>query len=213
MPHDQNSPGWSLRLPISALISPVVCAYAVLDSTRGARCDLEAVCGNAMARHWEAVAMGKQKIKPNYRRRVLACRTSITANPLFSIVSARQLRAASMSMPSISSPPGIALSLGWPSTGSWSCAIACCERAAGFCQEVDHRDTAYLDALVRTFEQALKTTGNLTGKQNGFLTRLERVRNIGRQLGSGIGGTWMFCFPSSIYVFTPGVFHGSRKRN
>lgn len=63
-----------------------------------------------------------------------------------------------------------------------------CERAAGFCQEVDHRETAYLDALVRTFEQALKATGNLSGKvQNGFVARLERVRNIGGQLGNGVG--------------------------
>jgi len=63
-----------------------------------------------------------------------------------------------------------------------------CERAAGFCQDVDHRDTAYLDALVRTFEQALKAMANLTGKvQNGFLVRLDRVRSIGRQLGNGVG--------------------------
>lgn len=63
-----------------------------------------------------------------------------------------------------------------------------CERATGFCQDVDHRDKAYLNALVRTFEQALKATGNLTGKiQNGFLARLESVRNIGRQLGNGVG--------------------------
>jgi|SRR5579864_1483085 len=63
-----------------------------------------------------------------------------------------------------------------------------CERAAGFCQDVDHRDTAYLDALVRTFAQALKATGNLTDNvQNGFLIRLNHVRSIGRQLGHGIG--------------------------
>ena len=63
-----------------------------------------------------------------------------------------------------------------------------CERAAGFCQDVDHQDTAYLDSLVRTFEQALKASGNLTGKvQNGFLARLDRVRSIGRQLGNGVG--------------------------
>lgn len=63
-----------------------------------------------------------------------------------------------------------------------------CERAAGFCQDVDHRDAAYLDALVRTFEQALKAMANLTGKvQNGFLVRLDRVRSIGRQLGNGVG--------------------------
>lgn len=62
------------------------------------------------------------------------------------------------------------------------------ERAAGFCREVDHRDTAYLDALVRTFEEALKATGDLTGKvPNGFVHRLESVRNIGRQLGDGVG--------------------------
>ena len=63
-----------------------------------------------------------------------------------------------------------------------------CERAVGFCQDVDHRDTAYLDALVRTFAQALKATARLTGTtQNEFLARLDRVRNIGRQLGNGVG--------------------------
>jgi len=62
-----------------------------------------------------------------------------------------------------------------------------CERAAGFCQDVDYRDTAYFDALVRMFEQALKATADLTGKvQNGLLARLDRVRSIGRQLGNGV---------------------------
>jgi len=63
-----------------------------------------------------------------------------------------------------------------------------CERAAGFCQNVHHEDTAYFDALVRMFEQALEATANLTGNvQNGFLARLDRVRSIGRQLGNGVG--------------------------
>lgn len=63
-----------------------------------------------------------------------------------------------------------------------------CERAAGFCQDANHQDTAYFDALVRTFEQALKATASLTGKvQKGFLARLDRVRDIGRQLGNGVG--------------------------
>jgi hypothetical protein len=63
-----------------------------------------------------------------------------------------------------------------------------CERAAGFCQEVDYRDTAYCDALVRVFEQALQATANLSGNlRNGFLARLNRVRSIGRQLGNGVG--------------------------
>src|ERR1700741_3740166 len=77
-----------------------------------------------------------------------------------------------------------------------------CERATGFCQDVDHRDTAYLDALVRTFEQALKATGNLTGKvQNGFLTRLERVRNIGHNLGYGIGDHMDVLFAELVLPF------------
>jgi hypothetical protein len=63
-----------------------------------------------------------------------------------------------------------------------------CERAAGFCEDVDHRDAAYLNALVRVFEHALKAAANLTGNvQNDFLSRLDRVRSIGRQLGNGVG--------------------------
>src|SRR5215831_8084178 len=63
-----------------------------------------------------------------------------------------------------------------------------CEQAAGFCEDVDYRDKAYLDAIVRMFEHALKTAANLTGNvQRGFLSRLDRVRSIGRQLGNGIG--------------------------
>jgi hypothetical protein len=77
-----------------------------------------------------------------------------------------------------------------------------CERATGFCQDVDHRDTAYLDALVRTFEQVLKATGNLTGKvQNGFLTRLERVRNIGHNLGYGVGDHMDVLFAELVLPF------------
>jgi hypothetical protein len=63
-----------------------------------------------------------------------------------------------------------------------------CERAAGFCQDVDHRDTAYFDALVRIFGQARKATASLSGNiQNGFLARLDHVRSIGRRLGNGVG--------------------------
>lgn len=63
-----------------------------------------------------------------------------------------------------------------------------CERAAGFCQDVDHRDTAYLDALVRIFGQALRATAGLNRNvRNGFLARLDHVRSIGRQLGNNVG--------------------------
>jgi hypothetical protein len=41
---------------------------------------------------------------------------------------------------------------------------------------------------VRSFGQALKATSNLTDQvQNDFLSRLDRVRTIGRQLGNGVG--------------------------
>jgi hypothetical protein len=63
-----------------------------------------------------------------------------------------------------------------------------CERAAGFCQEVDCRDTAYLNALLRRFDQALKATDKLNGKvRETFLARLDRVKTIGHRLGHGVG--------------------------
>jgi hypothetical protein len=85
-----------------------------------------------------------------------------------------------------------------------------CERAAGFCQDVHHEDTAYFDALVRMFEQALEATANLTGKMvflhdsiaSGVLV-VNSVMELAR--------TWMFCFPSSIYLLTPGGLHGNRN--
>ena len=74
-----------------------------------------------------------------------------------------------------------------------------CERAAGFCQDVDHRDPPYLDALVRTFEQALKATAGLTGKvQHDFLTRLAHVQSIGRQLGYGVGDNMDILFSELV---------------
>jgi hypothetical protein len=73
----------------------------------------------------EATAMGLQRIKPNYRRRVLRLPIWTIANWQCSPASARQPRAASMSTPSTNSSPGTARSLGWPSTASSSCAIAC----------------------------------------------------------------------------------------
>jgi len=47
-----------LAMEVSILLVPVTCDRATL-------------CANPMARHWEAVAMAKHKIKPNYRRRLL----------------------------------------------------------------------------------------------------------------------------------------------
>ena len=80
-----------------------------------------------------------------------------------------------------------------------------CERAAGFCQDVDHRDTAYFNALVRMFEQGLKATAALNRNvQNDFLARLDHVRCIGRQLGNGVGEEMDVLLSKFDYLFTPG---------
>jgi len=79
-----------------------------------------------------------------------------------------------------------------------------CERAAGFCQEVDHRDTAYLNALVRMFEQALKASVGLNRKvRNDFLAWLDHVRRTGRQLGNGVGEDMDVLLSEVDYLFTP----------
>jgi len=63
-----------------------------------------------------------------------------------------------------------------------------CERAASFCADADPIDPAYFEALVRMFAQALKTTTALPMNiQTSLLSRLDRVRDVGRQVGYGIG--------------------------
>ena len=80
-----------------------------------------------------------------------------------------------------------------------------CERAAGFCHDVDHRDTAYLDALMRMFEQALKATAGLNRNiRSGFLARLDHVRSVGRQLGNGVGEDMDVLLSEFDYLFPPG---------
>jgi hypothetical protein len=62
-----------------------------------------------------------------------------------------------------------------------------CERAAGFSRDVSHDDAGYFDALIRMFEQALKTANALPGGVRGnLITRLERVRNMSRDFGYGV---------------------------
>ena len=63
-----------------------------------------------------------------------------------------------------------------------------CERASGFSREVGLDDEAYLSALVRMFEQALKVVAALPGRQRAALwTRLEMVRDRSHDLGYGVG--------------------------
>jgi hypothetical protein len=63
-----------------------------------------------------------------------------------------------------------------------------CERAAGFCNDVGYQDEAYFNALVRMFEQALKTIAQLSASdRNSLITRLDRVGVISHNFGYGVG--------------------------
>src|SRR5439155_4291183 len=83
---------------------------------------LEAV---VMGRHWRPSSWANRESSRTIVAECSACQTWIIVKRQFSIASARQLRAESTSTPSTSSSPGTAPSLGWPSTASSSCAIAC----------------------------------------------------------------------------------------
>jgi hypothetical protein len=63
-----------------------------------------------------------------------------------------------------------------------------CECAAGFCNDVGYQDDAYFNALVRLFEQALKTIAQLSaGDRDSLIARLDRVRVISHNFGYGVG--------------------------
>ena len=63
-----------------------------------------------------------------------------------------------------------------------------CERASGFSCDVGLDDEAYLSALVRMFEQALKAVATLPESQRPALsTRLETVRDRSLNIGYGVG--------------------------
>jgi hypothetical protein len=63
-----------------------------------------------------------------------------------------------------------------------------CERASGFSCDVGLDDEAYLSALVRMFEQALKAIATLPETQRPALwTRLQMVRDRSHDIGYGMG--------------------------
>jgi hypothetical protein len=63
-----------------------------------------------------------------------------------------------------------------------------CERASGFSCDVGLDDEAYLSALVRMFEQALKAVATLPETQRTALwTRLQTVRDCSHDIGYGVG--------------------------
>ena len=63
-----------------------------------------------------------------------------------------------------------------------------CERAAGFSCDVGMDEEAYLSALVRMFEQALRTIATLPQVQRSTLwARLDVVRDRSHNIGYGVG--------------------------
>ena len=62
-----------------------------------------------------------------------------------------------------------------------------CERGAGFCREFGVDDEAFMTALVRMFEQALKQVAALPEDQRGvLLDRLDQVSVVSDALGYGV---------------------------
>ena len=63
-----------------------------------------------------------------------------------------------------------------------------CERAAGFSDDVGLQDESYFDALVRMFEQALKTIQSLPeDARHDLHGRLDAVRRTSHNFGYGVG--------------------------
>lgn len=63
-----------------------------------------------------------------------------------------------------------------------------CERAAGFSMDIGLQDEGFFDALVRMFEQALKTIAALPDTARpALLDRLDDVRRISHNFGYGVG--------------------------
>lgn len=64
-----------------------------------------------------------------------------------------------------------------------------CERAIGFANDIGLDDESYYDALVRMFEQALKTVMALPQAQReSFLDRLDHVRTSDRNISGWVAG-------------------------
>ena len=63
-----------------------------------------------------------------------------------------------------------------------------CEQGAGYCQDIGYQEEGFFDALVRMFEQALKSVNTLpsNGRDN-LIVRLDRVRQISHGFGYGVG--------------------------
>jgi len=68
-----------------------------------------------------------------------------------------------------------------------------CEQAAGYCQDIGYQEEGFFDALVRMFEQALKSAKTLPAEgRDSLIVRLDRVREISHAFGYGVGDAMDF---------------------
>ncbi|MGD0830047.1 MAG: hypothetical protein ABR907_03830 [Terracidiphilus sp.] len=66
--------------------------------------------------------------------------------------------------------------------------VSFCENAVGFSSDVGYQDEGYFDALVRMYEEALKTTHQLPAEErDALIARLDRARAISHDFGYGVG--------------------------
>ena len=96
-------------------------------------------------------------------------------------------------------------------TGVAELMVYYCERAAGFSRDVSHDDAGYFDALVRMFEQALKTTDTLRASGRGnLIVRLERVRDISREFGYDVADHMDVLLSEFVPSLQRELRHGNR---
>ena len=73
-------------------------------------------------------------------------------------------------------------------TGLTELMVFYCEQAAGYCQDIGYQEEGFFDALVRMFEQAVKSANMLpTDGRENLIARLDRVRQISHDFGYGVG--------------------------
>jgi len=62
-----------------------------------------------------------------------------------------------------------------------------CEQA-GYCHDIGYQDEGFFDALVRMFDEALKSANMLPADvRDSLIARLDRVREISHDFGYGVG--------------------------
>lgn len=77
-------------------------------------------------------------------------------------------------------------SLGWPD-GLAELTVFYCEEVFALLAGYGMDDEGFYDALVRMFEQALRyVLASPAAQQASFLTRLDRVRQLGQSVGWGV---------------------------